>query len=81
MPRASVKLVGLERVEKNLEKLASRGKDNLEGLVKMATKEIAEEKRLAPVDSVITGIDRCKSDGVTGFIAAWRGRRCIRSAI
>lgn len=75
--RASVKLVGLDRVERNLEKLADRGKDNLEGLVRMATKEIATEaKRLAPVDSgdyrdSIAG----KSDGITGYVAAWRGRR------
>ena len=75
--KASVKLVGLERVERNLEKLADRGKDNLEGLVRMATNEIAAEaKRLAPVDSgdyrdTIKG----KSDGITGIIAAWRGSR------
>lgn len=75
--KASVKLVGIERVEKNLEKLADRGKDNLEGLVRLATKEIATEaKRLAPVDSgdyrdSIAG----KSDGITGYVAAWRGRR------
>ena len=75
--KASVKLVGIERVEKNLEKLADRGKDNLEGLVKLATKEIATEaKRLAPVDSgdyrdSIAG----KSDGIAGYVAAWRGRR------
>lgn len=75
--KASVKLVGIDRVEKNLDKLASRGKDNLEGLVKLATKEIATEaKRLAPVDSgdyrdSIVG----KSDGITGYVAAWRGRR------